>query len=613
MSAQSARTGIFRSTVPVAAVVLLALAVLGPACRPSSSGAAVVEEKSETHPDLPLLRPRSGPHLRPVFHVGPGRPALPLLLFRPVHGRARRAALDGRPAEQSLHRSRGPAPGRRQGLGAADKATGREFLYWNKVLKFRQIALRGPWTSGGIEFNFGVVGHAPSTATPVDYILRRNPDGSASCVVGTMDLPSRTRWSVTVTLPKDSAAFETNALWVNPTPFSQSYYAWSCAAVKTAEDLRYIFPGQWSIGHDYSVPLEPWPVDRSGRDLSLVPQQRHAGLQELLHGRRVRRFLRRLVREVRRRLRPLVPLRGHARPQGLDLGPLALRRDLGRPPHRRGRPVHRAPGRTAPQPVRPRRFRAGLGRPLAGTVVPLPGHRADDPGLAPRRPERGAHGRHARAGPLPAPARRGRPRRLRRRPGDLPGAAHPPARADLEEGRPAHGRRRRRSARSPARREARLEKRARSGRPRPAAPLQHVRREARPRPSTSRPAASSANGASRRPSTSTWPRSPRSPSTSGPSRGPPSSTPGGANRPAPSITRDGPWPYRCTIPRPTSSTGSRPGGWAVSSTPRRPSVGRPARRSSKPWPWSSRRRSPSSKTIPTGPPSMPSRPSSRTT
>ena len=68
--------------------------------------------------------------------------------------------------------------------------------------------------------------------------------------------------------PRTSAVFETNALWVNPTPFSQSYYAWSCAAVKTADDLRYIFPGRWSIGHDYSVPLEPWPVDRKGRDLS---------------------------------------------------------------------------------------------------------------------------------------------------------------------------------------------------------------------------------------------------------------------------------------------------------------------------------------------------------
>ncbi len=51
-------------------------------------------------------------------------------------------------------------------------------------MKFRNIALRGPWTSGGIEFNFGVIGHTPSTATPVDYVLRENPDGSVSCWVG---------------------------------------------------------------------------------------------------------------------------------------------------------------------------------------------------------------------------------------------------------------------------------------------------------------------------------------------------------------------------------------------------------------------------------------------
>lgn len=152
--------------------------------------------------------------------------------------------------------------------GARDRATGRDFLYWNHVLKFRQIALRGPWTSGGIEFNFGVVGHAPSTASPVDYATRRNPDGSVSVTVGDLDLPSRTRWSVTMTLRPGSAALETSGSWRNPTPYVQSYYYWSCAAVKAADDLKYIFPGRWHIGHDYSVPLEPWPVDRSGRDLS---------------------------------------------------------------------------------------------------------------------------------------------------------------------------------------------------------------------------------------------------------------------------------------------------------------------------------------------------------
>jgi tetratricopeptide (TPR) repeat protein len=153
--------------------------------------------------------------------------------------------------------------------GATDKATGRDFLYTNHVLKFREIALRGPWTSGGIEFNFGIVGHSPATATPVDYVLRRDADGSVSCVVGAMDLPSRTRWSVTIRLPKDKGYFETNGAWYNPTPFSQSYYYWSCGAIKTADDLRYIFPGRFQIGHNYDVPLEPWPVDRRGRDLSL--------------------------------------------------------------------------------------------------------------------------------------------------------------------------------------------------------------------------------------------------------------------------------------------------------------------------------------------------------
>jgi tetratricopeptide (TPR) repeat protein len=152
--------------------------------------------------------------------------------------------------------------------GATDKSSNRDFLYTNHVMKFREIALRGPWTSGGIEFNFGIVGHAPSTASPVDYVIRQDADGSASCTVGTMDLPSRTRWSVTITLPKDKAFFETNGFWHNQTAYSQSYYYWSCAAIKTADDLQYIFPGRFYIGHDYAVPLEPWPVSREGQDLS---------------------------------------------------------------------------------------------------------------------------------------------------------------------------------------------------------------------------------------------------------------------------------------------------------------------------------------------------------
>lgn len=267
---------------PKTAVLLLAIlvtvAATGVSCRPAASGhGAVVEERTESIRTYPFSDPDPVPIFARSSMGGQGARLYPYFVFdrftaEPVEKSWTVVRLKNPYIEVAVL----PQAGGKV-WGASEKATGREFLYWNHVLKFRQIALRGPWTSGGIEFNFGVVGHAPSTATPVDYVLRRNPDGSASCVVGTMDLPSRTRWSVTITLPKDGAVFETNAQWVNPTPFSQSYYAWSCAAVKTADDLKYIFPGQWSIGHDYSVPLEPWPVDRAGRDVSYYRNNAFSG------------------------------------------------------------------------------------------------------------------------------------------------------------------------------------------------------------------------------------------------------------------------------------------------------------------------------------------------
>ncbi|MCX6567817.1 MAG: DUF5107 domain-containing protein, partial [Candidatus Aminicenantes bacterium] len=256
-------------TFLLAAAVLAAALLTGTSCRfTSTTSGARVEERTEAIRTYPFSDPDPVPIFARSSMGSQGARLYPYFVFDrftavPIEKSWTVVRLKNPYIEVAVL----PQAGGKV-WGASEKATGREFIYWNHVLKFRQIALRGPWTSGGIEFNFGIVGHAPSTATPVDYVLKQNPDGSASCVVGTMDLPSRTRWSVTITLPKDGAVFETDALWVNPTPFSQSYYAWSCAAVKTADDLRYIFPGQWSISHDYSVPLEPWPVDRRGRDLS---------------------------------------------------------------------------------------------------------------------------------------------------------------------------------------------------------------------------------------------------------------------------------------------------------------------------------------------------------
>ena len=159
--------------------------------------------------------------------------------------------------------------------GAVVKETGHEFIYRNEVMKFRDIALRGPWTSGGLEFNFGVIGHTPATATPVDYLVRENADGSVSTIVGATDLPSRTPWRVEIRLPPDQAAFETRVLWYNPTPLEQPYYNWMTAAAFAQDDLELFVPGNAYLEH--SGRERPWPADEEGRFLPLYRNNAFGG------------------------------------------------------------------------------------------------------------------------------------------------------------------------------------------------------------------------------------------------------------------------------------------------------------------------------------------------
>jgi hypothetical protein len=111
----------------------------------------------------------------------------------------------------------------------------------------------------------------------VDYLIRKNADGSVSCIVGIMDLPSRTHWNVTITVPKDKAYFETRSLFYNPTPLDQAYYVWMNAANKAGDDLEFIFPGTAFIGHDYAAPERPWPMTDDGRDLSFFKNHNYEG------------------------------------------------------------------------------------------------------------------------------------------------------------------------------------------------------------------------------------------------------------------------------------------------------------------------------------------------
>lgn len=154
---------------------------------------------------------------------------------------------------------------------AIDKTTGKPYLYDNKVIKFRDIAMRGPWTSGGLEPNYGIIGHTPNCATPVDYLTRKNENGSVSCFIGVLDLLTRTRWQIEINLPKDKAYFTTSSVWSNPTGLGQPYYHWMNAGIKTKGNLEFIYPGTHYIGHDGEH--ANWPVNQSnGKNINFYEE-----------------------------------------------------------------------------------------------------------------------------------------------------------------------------------------------------------------------------------------------------------------------------------------------------------------------------------------------------
>lgn len=160
-----------------------------------------------------------------------------------------------------------------------DKTRGEELFYDNRVIKFREISLRGPWTSGGIEFNYGVIGHAPSCASPVDYKLETKEDGSVSCYIGVQELLTRTRWMVEINLPKDAVWVRTRCFWHNYSGTFQPYYTWANSGLDASEDLELVYPAAYTIGHDGVT--TPYPIDE-GRDLSKYNQQ-NFGIDKSFH------------------------------------------------------------------------------------------------------------------------------------------------------------------------------------------------------------------------------------------------------------------------------------------------------------------------------------------
>jgi tetratricopeptide (TPR) repeat protein len=152
-----------------------------------------------------------------------------------------------------------------------DKRTGREMFYANTAIKKALIGYRGAWAAFGVEFNFPV-SHNWVSMSPVDFATAQHPDGSASIWVGNSDQVYRSRWRVELRLRPARTALEQHTELYNQSDVRHRYYWWNNAAVQVWEDSRLEYPTEVMATHGFTS-TEPWPIDRQGRNLSVIRNQ----------------------------------------------------------------------------------------------------------------------------------------------------------------------------------------------------------------------------------------------------------------------------------------------------------------------------------------------------
>jgi len=140
-----------------------------------------------------------------------------------------------------------------------DKIDRREVLYRNHVIKYGLVGPRGAWISGGMEFSFPYA-HTMDTVSPVESLLRHNPDGSATAVVGAVDWVSGMHWEIALTLRPETARLQEDVTLFNSTPQEHLYLFWTNTAVKATDDLQYIYPMRETISDDPFAIVQSWPV-----------------------------------------------------------------------------------------------------------------------------------------------------------------------------------------------------------------------------------------------------------------------------------------------------------------------------------------------------------------
>ncbi len=165
-----------------------------------------------------------------------------------------------------------------------DKISGQPMFYANPSIKKARIGYRGAWAAFGVEFNFPV-SHNWMSMSPVDFAYAPHADGSASVTVGNIDRVYGMEWNVELVLRPGSTVLEQHVMLSNRSDVRHRFYWWSNAGVQVWDDSHIEYPMRFAAAHGFAE-VQRWPVDASGKDLSVIKNQTDGPVSLFVHGSR---------------------------------------------------------------------------------------------------------------------------------------------------------------------------------------------------------------------------------------------------------------------------------------------------------------------------------------
>src|SRR6185369_7014870 len=165
-----------------------------------------------------------------------------------------------------------------------DKISGQPMFYDNSSIKKARIGYRGAWAAFGIEFNFPV-SHNWVSMSPVNFEYSNLADGSASVIVGNIDRVYGMEWAVELILRPGSTVLEQHVKLGNRSDVRRRFYWWNNAAVRVWDDSHIEYPMRFAAAHGFAE-VQPWPVDSTGKDISIIKNQTDGPVSLFVHGSR---------------------------------------------------------------------------------------------------------------------------------------------------------------------------------------------------------------------------------------------------------------------------------------------------------------------------------------